>query len=97
MSYSGLFMILAWRDLIFSCFNPLMLGLVVFHMHFSDLQEQLEQLREQKDQYKAISVDLQKTVDEHSNVSTEYDINYFKSSVYKHHMKTLHFLFVIMC
>jgi hypothetical protein len=24
MSYSGLFMILAWRDLIFSCFNPLM-------------------------------------------------------------------------
>jgi hypothetical protein len=27
----------------------------------------------------------------------EYDINYFKSSVYKHHMKTLHFLFVIMC
>jgi hypothetical protein len=72
MSYSGLFMILAWRDLIFSCFNPLMLGLVVFHMHFSDLQEQLEQLREQKDQYKAISVDLQKTVDEHSNVSTNY-------------------------
>ena len=41
-------------------------------MYFSDLQEQLDQLREQKDQYKAISVDLQKTVDEHSNVSINY-------------------------
>ena len=33
-----------------------------------DLEEQLQQAKDQREQYKAISEGLQKTVDEHGNV-----------------------------